>query len=103
MAILKKFGVGDHALRLDKISLPGFEIAVRKSMADDRKQQLIWGSSGAAFTQAVVMTQSEVTNYGLHVAKILAATDSNPDRARAMQHMFDRWSALHREAYQLAR
>jgi hypothetical protein len=45
MAILKKFGISNTALRLDKISLPGFEIDVRQSMADDRKTQLIWGSS----------------------------------------------------------
>jgi len=103
MASLKKFTVTDSALRLDKVSLPGFELAVRKSMADDRKQQLMWGSSGAAFAQAVCMTQSEVTNYGLHVAKILAETEPDPDRARTMRHIFDSWSALHLEAYKLDR
>jgi hypothetical protein len=103
MAILKKFGVDDSALRLDKVSLSPFEIAVRKSMADDRKKQLIWGSSGAGFVQAVRMTQSEVTNYGLHVAQILAASEPNPDRARAMQKMCDKWTALHEEAYKLGR
>jgi hypothetical protein len=103
MAILTKFGVNDSALRLNKVSLPSFELDVRKSMGDDRKQQLIWGTSGAAFAQAVTMTQSEVTNYGLHVAKILAATDTNPDRARAMRAITDKWTALHTEAYALAR
>src|SRR5271168_2173713 len=95
MAILKKFGTDDNALRLNKVSLPGFEIDVRKSMGDDRKQQLLWGASGPAFAQAVSMTQSEVTNYGLHVAKILADTDTNPARARAMRGIYDKWSALH--------
>jgi hypothetical protein len=103
MVILKKFGVSDSALRLDKISLPSFELDVRKSMADDRKQQLIWGSSGAAFAQAVRMTQSEATNYGLHVAKILAGMETDPDRAQAMRHIFDKWTALHEQAYQLGR
>ena len=101
MAILKKFGVSDGALRLDKVSLPGFEIDVRKSMSDDRKQQLIWGSSGAAFAHAVTMTQGEVTNYGLHVAKILAETEPDPARARAMRQIFNKWTALHAEAYKL--
>ncbi len=101
MAILKKFAASDTALRLDKVSLPPFELAVRKSMADDRKQQLVWGTSGAAFALSVRMTQSEVTNYGLHVAKILAETDPDADRARAMQRMADHWSALHNEAYKL--
>jgi hypothetical protein len=103
MAILKQFSVNNAALRLDKISLPSFELDVRKSMGDDRKQQLIWGSSGAAFAQAMAMTQSEVTNYGLHVAKVLADTDPNADRARAMQKIFEKWSALHQEAYHLTR
>ncbi len=103
MAILKKFGVSDSALRLDKISLPPFELEVRKSMGDDRKQQLIWGSSGAAFAQAVRMTQSEVTNYGLHVAKVLSETDPDPDRARAMRQIYKKWSDLHAEAYTLGR
>jgi hypothetical protein len=101
MAILKKFAANDSALRLDKVSLPPFEISVRKSMADDRKQRLIWGSSGAAFAQAVRMTQSEVTNYGLHVAKVLAETDPDPKRAQAMHAIFQKWLALHTEAYKL--
>jgi hypothetical protein len=103
MAILKKFSANDSSLRLDKISLPSFELDVRKSMAADRKQQLVWGTSGAAFAQAVRMTQSEVTNYGLHVVQILAETDPNPDRARAMRQIFEKWSALHVEAYKLGR
>lgn len=48
MAILNKFSASDKALRLDKISLPAFELEVRKSMDEDRQQQLVWGSSGAA-------------------------------------------------------
>jgi hypothetical protein len=103
MAILKQMGVGDSSLRLDKVSLPSFEIDVRQSMADDREQQLLWGSSGAAFAQALVMTQSETTNYGLHVAKVLAETEPDPDRARAIRHMYEKWLALHVEAYRLSR
>jgi hypothetical protein len=103
MAILKKMGVDDSALRLDKVSLPSFEIDVRQSMADDRKQQLIWGSSGAAFAQALTMTQSETTNYGLHVAKVLSETEPDPDRARALHRMYEKWLALHVEAYRLSK
>jgi len=103
IAILKAMGVKDSSLRLDKVSLPSFEISVRQSMADDRKQQLLWGSSGALFVQALTMTQSETTNYGLHVAKILSETEPDPDRARAMRHMYDQWLALHVEAYRLSR
>lgn len=103
MAILKTMGAGDASLRLDRVSLPGFEIDVRQSMADDRKQQLLWGSSGAAFAQAVTMTQCETTDYGLHLAKILSEREPNPDRARAVRHMYDRWLALHVEAYRLNR
>jgi hypothetical protein len=103
MAILTKFGASDSALRLNKVSLPSFEIEVRKSMGDDRKQQLIWGSSGAAFAQAVSMTQSEVTNYGMHVAKVLAETEPDPDRAHAMRQIYGKWAALHAEAYKLTR
>jgi hypothetical protein len=103
MAILKKLGVQDSALRLDKVSLPSFEIDVRKSMAEDRQKQLLWGTSGAAFAQALVMTQSETTNYGLHVAKVLAETEPEPDRARAMRAIYDKWLALHVEAYRLSR
>jgi hypothetical protein len=90
-------------LQLNKVSLPSFEIDVRTSMANDRKQQLIWGTSGSAFAQALVMTQSETTNYGLHVAKVLSETEPDSDRARAMRHIYDKWLALHDEAYQLSR
>jgi hypothetical protein len=103
MAILKKLGVEDSALRLDKVSLPSFEIDVRKSMADDRQKQLLWETSGAAFAHALVMTQSETTNYGLHVAKVLAEGEPDPDRARAMRAIYDKWRALHMEAYRLSR
>ena len=103
MAILKKFGTSDSALRLDKVSLPGFELDARKSMSDDRKQQLIFGSSGAGFAQAMRITQSEVTNYGLHVAKVLSEIEPDADRARAMRQIYEKWSALHTEAYKLDR
>jgi len=103
MAILKQFSVDQSALRLDTVSLPGFEIEVRKSMDDDRKQQLIWGSSGAGFAQAVAMTQSEATNYGMHVAKILAETETNPQRAKTMREIYNKWVALHAEAYRLSK
>ncbi len=103
MAILKKFGVRDSTLRLDKVSLPSFELSVRKSMDVDRQQQLIFGSSGAAFAQAICMTQSEATNYGLHVAKVLAEMEPDPARARAMQQIYAKWLALHAEAYRLAK
>ena len=103
MALLKAMGVKDTSLRLDKVSLPGFEINVRQSMADDRKQQLVWGSSGADFAKALTMTQSETTNYGLHVAKVLSETEPDHDRARAIRHMYDQWLALHVEAYRLSR
>jgi hypothetical protein len=103
MAVMKKFGQSDSVLRLDKVSLPPFEVSVRKSMGDDRKQQLIWDNSGAAFAHAIEMTQSEVTNYGLHVAKILAETEPNADRARAMRKIYEHWLALHAEAYKLSR
>jgi hypothetical protein len=102
MVELKKLAAGDSSLRLDKISLPGFEISVRQSMADDRKDQLLWGSSGAAFAQAFTMAQSEVTNYGLHVAKVLAAAEPDPDRARTVRHMYEHWLALHDEAGRLS-
>jgi hypothetical protein len=103
IATLKAMGAGDSSLKLDKISLPSFEIRVRQSMADDRKQQLIWGTSGAAFAQAMTMTQSEVTNYGMHVAKVLSETEPDPVRARALRRMYAHWSALHAEASRLNR
>ena len=103
MAILNKFSASDKALRLDKTSLPAFELEVRKSMDEDRQQQLVWGSSGAAFGHAVSMTQSEATNYGQHVAKVLAEMEPDPDRARVMRGISDKWSALHAEAYKLGR
>jgi len=101
MAALNAMQGKDHSLRLDKVSLPDFEIRVRLSMADDRKQQLVWGSSGAAFAKALTMTQSETTNYGLHVAKVLSETEPDPDRARALRHMYGQWLALHVEASRL--
>jgi hypothetical protein len=103
MAILEEMGVHDRSLRLDKAPLPSFEMNVRQSMADDRKQQLLWGSSGAAFAQAVTMTQGEVTDYGLHVAKVLSETEPDRDRAHALRQMYNQWLALHVEAYRLNR
>lgn len=103
MAILKAMGAKDNSLRLDKVSLPSFEIDVRQSMAVDRKQQLLWGSSGAAFAQALTMTQCEVTDYGLHLAKVLSETEPDSHRAHALRQMYAQWLALHVEAYRLNR
>jgi hypothetical protein len=103
MATLKKFAAQDRGLRLDKVSLPSFELNVRKSMAADQQQQLVWHSPGPAFAQAIAMTQSEATDYGLHVAKVLAETEVDPDRAQAMRRIYAKWVALHDESYQLER
>jgi hypothetical protein len=101
MAILNKFAANDAALRLDKVSLPSFERGVRASMDEDRQKEMVWKNSGAAFARSVCMTQSEATNYGLHVAKVLAATEPDPDRARTMQRIYEKWAALHAEASKL--
>ncbi len=103
MAILKNMAAGDSSLRLDKISLPGFELNVRQSMADDRKKQLLWGTSGAAFAQALIMSQSETTNYGLHLVKVLSETEPDSTRAHEMHQMYVKWLALHDQAYRLSR
>ena len=70
-------------------------------MDADRSHQLISGTSGAAYAKAVLMSQSEATNYGLHVAKILAQLEPDADRAQAMERMCDKWSKLHAEASKL--
>jgi hypothetical protein len=101
--LLKQMAAADSSLRLDKVSLPSFEIDVRQSMADDRQQQLLWGSSGPAFAQALIMTQSETTNYGLHVVKVLAKMEPDPNRAEALHRMYEKWLALHLEAYRIGR
>lgn len=101
MDILKQFSANDSRLRLDKISLSSFETSVRSSMDADRQKSLIWDNSGAGFAKAMHMTQTEATNYGLHVAKVLSETETNPVRARAMKAIFVRWTALHEQAYAL--
>jgi hypothetical protein len=101
MAILTKFAAEDKGVRLNKVSLSGFEQDVRTSMDEDRNRELLLNTSGAAYGKAVLMTQSEATNYGLHVAKVLSQREPNPDRAKAMNRIFMRWSRLHAEAYKL--
>jgi hypothetical protein len=101
MAILTKFAANTQALRLDTVSLSSFETSVRHSMDADREHRLIFGASGASYSEAVLMTQCEATNYGLHVAKILSQIDPNSDRAAAMNRIFEHWSRLHEEAYRL--
>lgn len=103
MAILSKFAADNKALRLNKPSLSSFETNVRTSMDFDRNKQLLIGTTGALYAQAMLMTQSEATNYGLHVAKVLAESEPNPARARAMARICERWTSLHAEAARLNR
>jgi hypothetical protein len=91
----------DKALTFDDPGLPQFEQDTRASIRDDKQHMLLFGTSGSAFTRAILVTQIEAGTYGMNLAKVLADAEPNAHRAAVVRKIGDRWEKLRDRAYAL--
>src|SRR5262249_10427995 len=86
--LLETFAKEDDPPNLDNVRLPPGEVATRDAIASTKKKQLL-GNKGDEFELALLLTQLEALNYASHLAKVAAAHEPRPDRAKALTGLSD--------------
>lgn len=100
---LERLQENDPDLNFDKNPLPRIERDVRESIQADKQHQLLFGTTGAEFVRALLVSQVEASSYALNLAKVLSQQEKNPDRVKTLQHISAQWRAIHEEAMRLLR
>ena len=100
---LERLHENDPHLNFDKNPLPRIERDVRESIQADKQHQLLFGTTGAEFVRALLVSQVEASSYALNLAKVLSQQEKNPDRVKTLQHISVQWRAIHEEAMRLLR
>ncbi len=103
IADLEHMQESDTRLKFDKNPLPSIERDVRESIQADKQHQLLFGTTGAEFVRALLVSQAEASSYALNLAKVLSQQEKDPDRVKALQHVSLKWRAIHQEAMRLLR
>ena len=103
LATLDRLRKGDPSIQFDRNPLPQIEQDTRASIQADKQHQLLFGTSGSEFDRALLISQIEACTYGLHLAKVTAEQETDPDRAKTLQHVSAHWLRLRDEAYRLLR
>ena len=82
--LLEECAKHDPSISLDDIRLPSAEVATREAIASSKKKDLL-GQSGDEFELTLLLTQTEALSYAWHLAKVASESDTQPDRARALE------------------
>jgi len=98
--LLEEFARHDPALRLDDLQLPPGEAAAREAIAATKQKELL-AQSGNEFELSLLLTQAQALSYGWHLAKVAAANESRPERARALAGVSQDLEHLYNEVFVL--
>jgi hypothetical protein len=101
IAAIEHMQENDALLKFDTNPLPPIEQDVRDSIQDDKQHQLLFGTTGAEFVRAFLVSQIEASNYAIHLAKVLSEQEKDSDRVQKLQHLSSQWQTVHREAFRL--
>jgi len=99
---LETYAKQDSNLSLKQSLLPPGEAATRDAIASTRTKELLT-TSGDEFELRLLMTQSEALTYAWHLAKVAAASETNPARARKLNALSEEMKILQAEVIALLR
>jgi hypothetical protein len=94
--MLEDFAKRDPSIKLDDTLLPPGEVATREAIASTRKKELL-SQNGAEFERSLLLTQAEALSYALHLAKVAAENEIQPDRARSVAALGEEMKNLYQE------
>ena len=100
-AVLNRMRSADPKLNWDKNPLPRIEVETRSVISGAKEHQLLFGTKGRDFVQALLVSQVEATKYAESLSKVLA--DQDPVHAGDLNHLRDEWRARHDETFRLLR
>jgi hypothetical protein len=92
----------DAALNLRARELPPGEQAARDSIAKARAGELL-RASGDDFEFRLLLTQAEALGYAVHLAKIVALHEPNPEHAKIFSDLSREMERLHGDVLKLMR
>jgi hypothetical protein len=98
---LERMQKANPRINFDKNPLPPFERDVRDSIKDGKQNQLLFGTSGPQFVQALLIAQIEASNYALNLAKVLSEGEKDPDRAKVLKRISAKWQTIREESSRL--
>jgi hypothetical protein len=101
LATLDSLQDKDPAIHFGDNPLPPIEQAVRDSIKGDKQHQLLFGTKGAAFVRALLVSQIEASMYAKHLATVLADREKNDHARHALEKMSGQWSRMADHAYTL--
>ena len=90
---LEVFAKQDPTLILDDYRLPPGEQKTRDAIGATKEKELLH-QSGARFELTLLLTQIEALNYGVHLAKVAALNDTQPDRIRYLAGLSEQMKNL---------
>jgi len=97
---LEEFGKADPNLNLKNEGLPLAELAARKSISTMKTRALLH-DTGAEFEIQLLLSQTEALVYGANLAQVLAASETDSQRARYLRDTADRLLQLNRRVIQM--
>ena len=103
VADLDRLQESDPSIRFDRNPLPQIERNVRASIKDDKQHQLLFGTTDSEFVRALLVAQIEASSYALHLNKVLADQETNPDKAKTLRHLSAKWLAIRNKAFRILR
>jgi hypothetical protein len=100
---LEEFGKANPYMNLKNQGLPLAELATRKSIST-YKTRLLLHNKGAEFELQLLLSQNEALVYGANLAQVLAASETDSERAQFLRETSDRFMQLdHRVVEMLLR
>jgi hypothetical protein len=103
LAALDRLQQRDPSIDFDRNPLPPIERDVRASIKGDKQHQLLFGTTDSEFVRALLVAQIEASTYALHLSKVLAEQETDPDRTKTLRHISDHWLGMRNEAFRLLR
>jgi hypothetical protein len=97
---LEELAGRDSTLQLKLTEVPAGEQAARMSIAKARTGELL-RASGADFEFRLLLSQAEALSYGEHLAKVIAANETTPDRAKLFSDLSAQMQRLHGEVLKM--
>jgi hypothetical protein len=96
---LEELAKKDPSLNLKALQLPAGEKAARDAMSKTKEHELLF-TSDEQFELNLLLTQSEATNYGAHLAKVAAENAASPGEAREFQGLETSLGNLYKQVVQ---
>jgi len=90
---LQRFAKANPAINLKDMGLPASEVGTRKTISKS-KESAILSSKGKELEVQLLLDQNEALTYGSHLARVIAQTESDPQRRAFLEQLSAALGAL---------